>query len=67
MGFSVTLIKIAGETIRRTENAGRQGAIALFRGIILDTPVDKGTLQGNRQSTADAPASGYFEKNGTDN
>ncbi len=55
MGFSASIGKWAGDTITRTENVGKQAAIALFRGIILDTPVDTGRLRANWQATADSP------------
>ncbi|WP_413724653.1 hypothetical protein [Sodalis sp. RH16] len=52
--------KWAGDTIQRTENVGKQAAIALFSGVINDTPVDKGTLRANWQATADSPAAGQL-------
>ncbi len=55
MGFSASIGKWAGDTITRTENVGKQAAIALFRGIILDTPVDTGRLRANWQASADSP------------
>lgn len=38
--------------------------IELFRSIVLDTPVDKGRLQGNWQTTVDIPASGELDRTG---
>lgn len=59
-GFSISIGKWAGETIQRTENVGKQAAIALFRGVILDTPVQEiggGRLRANWLATADSPSS----------
>ncbi len=56
MGFSASIGKWAGDTITRTENVGKQAAIALFRGVILDTPVDTGRLRANWQVITDSPA-----------
>lgn len=42
----------------------RSITIALFKGVILSTPVDTGRARGNWQTTVGAPASGIVE--GTD-
>ncbi|MGP4140983.1 HK97 gp10 family phage protein [Sodalis praecaptivus] len=60
MGFSASIGKWSGETIKRSEYVGKEAAIALFRGIILDTPVDTGRLRANWQVSADSPVFGQL-------
>lgn len=59
--FSASIGKFAVETIQRAENVGKNGAIKLFRGVILDTPVDTGRLRANWQATANSPALGELD------
>jgi len=56
VSFSSDVHRIAGKMEVDIEDAARTTFIELFTSIIKDTPVDKGRLRGNWQTTRNTPA-----------
>lgn len=68
MGLADDIKAFALKTNGKHEKIVRGTTIALFRAVILDTPVDEGRLRGDWQATVGQPASapsGKADKSGS--
>ena len=55
MSFGADLVKFQGDAIKATEKTARGTAIALWRAVIFDSPVDSGRFRGNWIASDGAP------------
>ena len=62
MSFSTQIAEFGPRAAARINDIRRGVTMKLFSAIILDTPVDEGTLRANWQCTLDAPATGTLER-----
>ena len=61
MSFSAKIAAFGPKAAARVNDVRRGVTMKLFSAVILDTPVDEGTLRANWQITANAPASGTID------
>ncbi len=62
MSFSEQIASFGVNASRRVQDIRRGVTLKLFNAVILDTPVDEGTLRGNWQVTIGAPAEGILDR-----
>lgn len=61
MSFSMQISNWADKSLAELERRRRNIILALFRAVILDTPVAKGRLRGNWQISSGKPKSGELK------
>ena len=62
MGISKDIIKFAKASNQKVELVRRRTVIKLFTAVILDTPVDKGLLRGNWQTSLRKPKTNNLKR-----
>ncbi|GAA4652080.1 hypothetical protein GCM10023116_43640 [Kistimonas scapharcae] len=59
--FSSVVSSFRSDSIRKAGEVRKAATIELFRGVIMDTPVDEGRARGNWQATTENPATGQLD------
>lgn len=62
MSFQGDIVKFTDKTEKRLEQIRRGTILKLFTAVSKDTPVDKGMLRGNWQTSVSKPKDGEIER-----
>lgn len=63
MSFKGDITKFSAKALNEADKEKRAICSALFRSVVMDTPVDSGRLRGNWQISPNNPKRGTIERN----
>lgn len=61
MSFALDISKLVNKYNGNVDKAVRTAGFELVSRVVMNTPVEEGTLRGNWQATVDAPATGTLD------